>query len=146
MSPSSSLAQDTGLSRRRRGFESRWGRQFTIAYNYSPGIVLGKSYLFTPSPFTSSFPKVLLATPINKYSRKVNRVGPNSSQIPISFLFHRLIDFKPIRKLIPKLLRRKDCFHMNLTKYQANGMTFSNLKRTGSSVNIDRLNKFVSNS
>ena len=28
-SPSSSLAQDTGLSRRRRGFESRWGRQFT---------------------------------------------------------------------------------------------------------------------
>ena len=27
-SPSSSLAQDTGLSRRRRGFESRWGRQF----------------------------------------------------------------------------------------------------------------------
>jgi hypothetical protein len=28
MSPSSSLAQDTGLSRRRRGFESRWGRQF----------------------------------------------------------------------------------------------------------------------
>ena len=34
---------------------------------------------------------------------------------------------------------------MNLTKYQANGMTFSNLKLTGSSVNIDRLNKFVSN-
>ena len=25
-SPSSSQAQDTGLSRRRRGFESRWGR------------------------------------------------------------------------------------------------------------------------
>ena len=34
---------------------------------------------------------------------------------------------------------------MNLTKYQANGMTFSNLKLTGSSVNIERLNKFVSN-
>ena len=26
-SPSSSPVQDTGLSRRRRGFESRWGRQ-----------------------------------------------------------------------------------------------------------------------
>ena len=29
-SPSSSLAQDTGLSRRRRGFESRWGRHFSV--------------------------------------------------------------------------------------------------------------------
>ena len=29
-SPSSSLAQDTALSRRRRGFESPWGRHFSV--------------------------------------------------------------------------------------------------------------------
>jgi hypothetical protein len=29
-SPSSSLAQDTALSRRRRGFESRWGRHLKL--------------------------------------------------------------------------------------------------------------------
>ena len=29
-SPSSSLAQDTALSRRRRGFESPWGRHFLV--------------------------------------------------------------------------------------------------------------------
>ena len=32
-SPSSSLAQDTALSRRRRGFESPWGRHFWLLKN-----------------------------------------------------------------------------------------------------------------
>ncbi len=31
-SPSSSQAQDTGLSRRRRGFESRWGRHSFLCF------------------------------------------------------------------------------------------------------------------
>ena len=30
-SPSSSLAQDTAFSRRRRGFESPWGRHFLVS-------------------------------------------------------------------------------------------------------------------
>ncbi len=47
-SPSSSPVQDTGLSRRRRGFESRWGRQFI------PAVTLAVAPHFQKVNFTLS--------------------------------------------------------------------------------------------